>query len=161
MRVLGVDPGLGTMGYAVVDLDGGTPSLAEAGTIRANRQATLPERLRTIHADLVDLIREAAPDVIGLESLYSEYRFPRSALQMAHVRGVVCLTAADAGLQVVDIAPSAVKSAVVGVGNATKEQVQATVQAMYSLEERPTPADVADAIAIATAVAYRLSRPDV
>jgi crossover junction endodeoxyribonuclease RuvC len=160
MRVLGVDPGLGTTGYAVIDLDGTGPTLAEAGTIRANSRAPLPERLRTIHTDLEELIRESAPDVVGLESLYSEYRFPRSALQMAHVRGVVCLTAADAGLRVIDIAPSAVKNAVVGTGSATKEQVQATVQAMYHLEERPTPADVADAIAIATAVAYRLSRPD-
>lgn len=159
MRVLGVDPGLGTTGYAVIDFERGEPRLVEAGAIRAAPGNPLSERLRSIAEDLREVIRELKPGVVGLESLFSTHRFPRSALQMAHVRGVVCLVAAEAGLEVVDIAPSAVKSAVVGTGGATKEQVQATVQAIYALDAPPRPADVADALAIATAVAYRLLRP--
>ncbi len=77
---------------------------------------------------------------------------------MAHVRGVVCLAAAAASIPVVDIAPTEVKNAVVGTGSATKQQVQATVQAIYHLDTPPTPADVSDAIAIATAVAFRVGR---
>lgn len=158
MRVLGVDPGLGVTGYAVVDLLGMEPSLVEAGAIRGGARRSMADRLKTIRTDLEEVIREFEPEAMGLESLYSEYRHPRSALQMAHVRGVVCLTAADAEIPVVDIAPSQVKHAVVGQGHATKEQVQRTVQAIYSLDEPPSPPDVADAIAIATAVAYRIVR---
>jgi crossover junction endodeoxyribonuclease RuvC len=158
MRVLGVDPGLSVTGYAVVDMDGAEPALVEAGAIRARSSGTLPARLRTIHDDIAECLREFAPQALGLESLYSEYRFPRSALQMAHARGVVCLAAAQAGIEVVDITAGAVKNALVGTGRATKAQVQRTVQALYCLDELPTPPDVADAIAIATAVAYRLSR---
>lgn len=159
MRVLGIDPGLRITGYAVVELNGTEPALLEAGVVRASRKLTrLPERLCAIYADLCEVVAEFRPTVVGLESLYSEYRFPRSALQMAHVRGVVCLAAAQGGLPVVDISPREVKNAVVGAGGASKHQVQRTVQALYRLAEPPSPPDVADAIAIATAVAYRVAR---
>lgn len=161
MRILGVDPGLAITGYAVLDLATTEPALIEAGAIRARSGGALPLRLKILHGDLVEVIREFSPEVLGLESLYSEYRFPRSALQMAHARGVVCLAAAQSGVHVVDIAPGEVKNAVVGTGRATKEQVQRTVQTLYGLAELPTPADVADAIAIATAVAFRMVRSDV
>jgi crossover junction endodeoxyribonuclease RuvC len=158
VRVLGVDPGLGITGYAVVEISGGEAQLLEAGAIRAPAERSLPERLRVISADLREVIAELAPEVVGLESLYSEYRFPRSALQMAHARGVICLAAAEAGLEVVDLAPGEVKNALIGEGRATKGQIQRSVQALYGLEELPRPPDVADAIAIATAVAFRLAR---
>jgi len=158
MRVLGVDPGLSITGYAVVELNGARPALVEAGAIRARSGGLLPQRLKILHADLSEVLREFRPEILGLESLYSEYRFPRSALQMAHARGVVCLAAAEAGVHVVDIAAPEVKNAIVGTGRATKQQVQRTVQALYALDELPTPADVADAIAIATAVSYRVVR---
>ncbi len=158
MRVLGVDPGLTVTGYAVVDLFRGEPALVEAGAIRARRDGGLASRLTVIHADVADVLREFRPELVGLESLYSEYRHPRSALQMAHARGVVCLAAGQAGLRVTDIAPGEVKNAITGTGRATKAQVQRTVQALYGLAELPAPPDVADAIAIATAVAYREAR---
>jgi crossover junction endodeoxyribonuclease RuvC len=157
MRVLGVDPGLETTGYAVVELSGGAARLLEAGAIRT-RAAELPERLRVLRDDLAEVLREFAPDVLGLESAYAAIRHPRSALQMAHARGVVCLAAADAGTPVRDISPAEVKSAVTGRGNASKGQVQRSVQALYALAEPPEPADVADAIAVATAIAYRAAR---
>jgi len=158
MRVLGVDPGLTVTGYAVVDLAGQTATLVEAGTLRPPRGAPLPERLRSLHADVTEVLAELRPELLALESLFANYRFPASALQMAHARGVVCLAAAQAGLEVRDIAPAEVKTAVVGVGNATKEQVQRTIQALYALDAPPTPADVADAIAIATGAGFRALR---
>jgi len=158
MRVLGIDPGLGVTGYAVVELTGAQPRLVEAGAIRPPARKPLPERLLAAHADVTAILRELSPEVMGLESLFSEYKFPRSALQMAHVRGVVCLAAAAAGVPVVDIAPSEVKNAVVGEGRASKAQMQRTVQSLFALKNTPAPADVADAIAIATAVAYRAMR---
>lgn len=158
MRVIGIDPGLSTTGYGVVELHGREPLLVEAGTIRARDDWGLAERLHAIHSDLVEVLREMRPDVMGLESLFSAYKHPRSALQMAHARGVVCLAAAQAGVPVVDIAPREVKNAVVGIGSASKEQVQHTIQALFRLPCLPSPPDVADAIAIATAVIYRVSR---
>lgn len=158
MRVLGVDPGLGVTGYAVIDLDGPTPSIVEAGAIRPRRRNDMAARLRSVYEDVHEVLREFQPQLLGLESLYSEYRFPRSALQMAHVRGVICLAAANVGIAVIDIAPREVKNALIGAGNATKEQIQRSVQDLFGLPSPPRPADVADAIAIATAVAYRSLR---
>lgn len=158
MRVLGVDPGLGITGYAVVELIHRDPRLIEAGAIRSGERRTLAERLQTIHADLREVIAEHAPDLLAVEALYSEYRFPRTAIQMGHARGVICLAAAQCGLTVIDIAATTVKSSLLGSGHASKWQVQATVQSIYGLPEPPSPPDVADAIAIATAAAYRQAR---
>lgn len=157
MRVLGIDPGLGCTGYALVDQArlADKPRLLEAGALRAKDSLPLAERVLTIYRDLREVLEEFEPQVLGLESLYSEYRHPRAALQMAHVRGVVCLAAAESGIEVIDIAPGEVKNALCGAGRASKEQVQRTVQALYALDTAPHPADVADALAIATAVAYR------
>lgn len=156
MRVLGIDPGLRITGYAVVELARAAPALVEAGTLRSRPKEPLERRLRALFADLSEVLAEFEPAALGLESLYSEYRYPRAALQMAHARGIVCLAAALREVPVVDISPAEVKGAVVGGGRASKEQVQRTVQALYNLAEPPKPPDVADAIAIATAVAYRL-----
>jgi crossover junction endodeoxyribonuclease RuvC len=158
VRVLGVDPGLGVTGYAVVQLRDAEARIIEAGAIRPPPRETFGRRLQAIHADISEIIREFLPDAMGLESLYSEYRFPRTALQMAHARGVICLAATDAQIPVVDIAPSEVKSALIGVGSATKDQVARTVQSLFRLEKLPSPPDVTDAIAVATAVAYRSTR---
>lgn len=158
MRVLGVDPGLGTTGYAVVELVGGQPVLREAGVVRTREAMDLAARLFVIHTELRSVLSEFRPTVLGLEDLYSEYRFPRSALKMAHARGAIYLAAALADVPVVDIAPSAVKSAVTGSGRASKDQVQRAVQHLYKLAETPRPPDLADAIAVATAVAYRATR---
>ncbi len=156
MRVLGIDPGLSITGYAVIEMNGG-PTLLEAGVIRGKSRLPLPERIMLIKRDLDEVFKEFSPQVMGLESLYSEYKHPRAALQMAHVRGVVCLLGAEAGIPVMDLAPTAVKQALTGTGSATKAQMQLTVQRIYSLAEPPSPPDVADAIAIATAAAYRFT----
>ena len=151
VRVLGIDPGLGCTGYAVVDQDANAaaPRLIEGGAIRSNDKRPLPERLQQIHREVSEIIAEFAPQVLALEDLYSEYRFPRSALLMAHARGAICLAAAQGGIPVWSYAPSQVKSAVVGHGQASKEQVQAMVVRVFSLPKVPTPHDVADAMAIA------------
>src|SRR5437868_1528809 len=158
MRVLGVDPGLGTTGYAVVELNGVAPSLREAGVVRTRAELDLGARLFVLHSELRAVITEFLPTALALEDLYSEYRFPRTALKMAHARGVICLAAAQSDVPVVDITPGEVKNAITGNGRASKQQVQRAVQRLFSLDQVPTPADLADAIAIATAVTYRAAR---
>ena len=151
VRVLGIDPGLGCTGYALVDQIGasGEPRLVEAGAIRTHEKAPLPERLVQLHRELSDVIREFTPDTVALEDLYSEYRFPRTALLMAHARGAICLAAAQHDLPVWSYPARQVKVAVIGYGAASKEQIQEMVARLFFLPRVPTPNDVADAMAIA------------
>jgi crossover junction endodeoxyribonuclease RuvC len=155
MRVLGIDPGLGTTGYGIVEQGEGGLQIREAGTVRSRRSEELPERLLAIHAGVAEILREFAPDGIALEDLYAEYQFPRTALLMAHVRGAVCLAAAQASVPVWSFAPREVKNAIVGYGNASKEQVQEMVRRLFGLDRRPSPHDVADALALAVTGIYR------
>lgn len=158
MRVLGVDPGLNITGYAVIEFTGSQGRLLEAGAIKPGRSPELGARLRELYADLLGVINEFRPTLGAIESLYSEYRYPRTALQMAHARGVICLAMAQAGCTVLDLPPSVVKNSIVGAGRASKEQVQRTIQSYYRLDQPPHPPDVADALAVATAAAFRYVR---
>ena len=142
---------MGCTGYALVDQDGtsGEPRLVEAGAIRTDEKAPLPERLVQLHRELVEVIDEFHPDAMALEDLYTEYRFPRTALLMAHARGAICLAGAQRSVPVWSFPARQVKSAVVGYGAASKEQVQEMVARIFSLSKVPTPHDVADAMALA------------
>ncbi len=157
VRVLGIDPGLGCTGYGLVESQAGRLSIREAGAIRSQAKAELPIRLQQIHAAVAEVLAEFQPDAVALEELYSEYDFPRTALLMAHARGAICLAAAQHGVPVWGFPPSEVKNAVVGHGRASKEQVQEMVQRLFCLPRRPTPNDVADALAIAVTGIYRAS----
>ena len=95
------------------------------------------------------LLGKHAPDVVVLEDLYTEYKFPRTALLMAHARGVICLAARQCDVLVKSIAPGEVKRAVTGNGAAPKDQVQRCVQQLLHLTALPHPSHVADALALA------------
>jgi crossover junction endodeoxyribonuclease RuvC len=158
VRVLGVDPGLGCTGYGLVESLAGRLRIREAGAIRSQAKAELPERLAQIHEAIAEVLEEFRPDALALEELYSEYEFPRTALLMAHARGAICLAAAQRKIPVWGFPPSEVKNAIVGHGRASKEQVQEMVQHLFALPQRPTPNDVADALAIAVTGVYRASQ---
>lgn len=151
MRVLGIDPGLGCTGYAVVDQDapGAPPRLVEAGAIRSDPKEPLAHRLVQIHREIAVIVDEFGPAALALEDLYTEYRFPQTALLMAHARGAICLAAGQRDVPVWSFKASQVKVTVVGNGAASKEQVQAMVARIFGLAAVPTPNDVADAMAIA------------
>jgi crossover junction endodeoxyribonuclease RuvC len=155
MRVLGVDPGLGTTGYGIVEQCEAGLRIREAGTVKSRRGDALPACLLTIHTELSAILTEFAPDGVALEDLYTEYRFPRTALLMAHARGAVCLAASQLAVPVWSFAAREVKNAVVGHGNASKEQVQEMMRRLFALEHRPSPNDVADALALAVTGIYR------
>lgn len=150
MRVVGVDPGLNVTGYGVVLRQGKRMTLLEAGVIRpGGPQHPLEQRLSTLYDGLSEVLAQYRPDVLSLEEVFSHQRFPGSALWMAHARGVVCLAAARSGVPIYSYAPASVKSALVGNGRATKPQVQHMVAQRLGLAAPPSPADVADALAIA------------
>ncbi|PKO21503.1 MAG: crossover junction endodeoxyribonuclease RuvC [Chloroflexi bacterium HGW-Chloroflexi-1] len=149
MVILGIDPGTATTGYALVGEDeAGEPQLLRYGIFTTRAGTPMPERLLTIHREMAALIREATPDAIAVEELFFK-RNVTTALTVGQARGVVLLAAAQAGLAVYEYKPAEVKLALVGYGNADKQQIQEMLRMMLDLPDIPRPDDAADAIAVA------------
>jgi len=149
-RVLGIDPGLVDTGYGVLMRGaGGGVEVVAAGVIGVATNAPLEARLARIYDGIVQVLEGLAPDVLVLEDLYTEYRFPRTAILMAHARGVICLAARQRGVAILTLAPATVKRAIAASGAASKEQIQASVQRLLALDRLPRPSHVADALALA------------
>jgi len=149
MRVLGIDPGLRVTGYGLLEVNGVRAQVVEAGVVRSEDKAPLPDRIRKIYLAVKDIIRELEPDAIIVEELYSHYGHPATAILMGHARGVMLLAAAEAGVPVVTYGATRIKKALTGNGHASKEQVQRMIQSTLRLKTLPQPADVADALAVA------------
>lgn len=147
--VAGVDPGLASTGYAVLEFTDGKPKLLEGGIVRTSADDALEGRLRAIHDALSEVFSEFRPGTVVVEDLYTDYRVVKTAVLMGHARGAVLLAASANGARVVSYAPSRVKKAMTGNGLATKEQMQRMIQAALGLKEVPRPDHVADAIALA------------
>ena len=158
MRVFGVDPGSVHTGYGCIDTSGGRHRILACGALSPPGRATFPEKLRAIRDGLSALIAEHRPETVAIEDLFYA-RNARSALKLGHVRGVVMLAAAEAGLPVVEYAPAEVKRAVVGYGRAEKQQVQQMVSLLLGLDPPPSRLDVTDALAVAVCHAHSM-RPD-
>ena len=148
-RVLGIDPGLNVTGYGVLEVAAGGPKLCEAGVIRGRTRDSLTARLVEIHTGVCEVIAALRPTVMALEQLFSHYKRPRTSILMGHARGVICLAAAQAGIQVVDYSATQVKKTLTGSGNASKSQMQRAVARELRLDTAPEPHDVADALAAA------------
>ena len=147
---MGIDPGLNCTGYGVVDRQPeGRCVLVEGGTIRTSATTELPVRLNLLFEGLTGALAELQPELVVVESLYSAYRHPRTAILMGHARGVIYLAAQRAGLPVVAYPASEVKRAITGSGRAGKAQVAEMVCRMLRLSAVPTPNDVTDALALA------------
>ena len=160
-RVLGVDPGLGTTGYAVLQWTGNKLRVEEAGVIRARSRGSLAERVAEIYRGVVEVIRSLHPSAMALEELYSHYKRPRTAILMGHARGVICLAAAEAGIPVAHYPSTQVKRILTGNGRAPKAQMQRAIQYELGLARLPEPPDVADALAIALCHHHLKNRPHV
>lgn len=156
-RVLGIDPGTRIAGFAVIDFSArGDARIADAGVIRLQATAPLSVRLRQLHDDLVELIDTHSPTHMALEGVFAHVEHARTAIQMAHGRGVVLLVAEQRGLSVAELPPAEMKKSLTGNGRATKAQVQRAVMAQCGLAKPPEPPDVADAIGIALCGGRRL-----
>ena len=156
MKVLGIDPGLGVTGYAVIERVDGKILLLEAGVIRGRSKKTLPERIHEIYVGLEEIVNQFKPDAMGLEELYSFYKRPRTAILMGHARGAIILAAANAGIPVYSYSATRIKKVVTGSGQATKSQMQRAIMREFNLTEIPKPPDVADALGIALTCLYLL-----
>jgi crossover junction endodeoxyribonuclease RuvC len=155
LRVLGIDPGLTRCGLGVVDgAPGRPPSLVYVGVLRTPPELASSERLRRIADDIEARVAEHRPDVMAVERVFSQQNV-RTVMGTAQVSGVAMLVAARAGIPVAWHTPSEVKAAVTGSGNAGKQQVGEMVRRLLRLAEVPTPADAADALALAICHLWR------
>jgi len=159
MRTLGIDPGLRITGFGLVEVSPGSiePRLLEAGVIKLDAKRPVADRLLQLDTELDQLIADTRPDRLAVEKIYAHYAHPRTAIIMAHARGVILLAAKRRGLDLVELGATEVKKALTGNGHASKQQIQRSVQTQFRLPEPPSPPDVADAIAIATCCARRLA----
>lgn len=148
MRILGIDPGIATVGFAIVDSDRSRQKLVGCGVITTPAHTSLSSRLDQIYTDLAELISAYHPDSVAVEELFFNTNIT-TGISVAHGRGVVLLCAYQAGLQIYEYTPMQVKQAVVGYGKAEKRQVMDMVKRILNLPATPKPDDAADAVAIA------------
>ncbi len=149
-RVVGIDPGLTVTGYAVIEPGVRAPYVIEAGVIRPRSAGdSMGERLRLIHEGLLEVLDAFPASALALEQVHSRVKHPRTAILMAHARGVIVLAAAQRGLPVFGYAASRIKKTLTGSGKAPKEQMQHAIKTELGLDRLPEPHDVADACAVA------------
>ncbi|WP_329476160.1 crossover junction endodeoxyribonuclease RuvC [Kribbella sp. NBC_01484] len=155
MRVLGVDPGLTRCGLGIVEgTPGKPPTLVAVGVIRTPADLDVAKRLVRIEAELEEWITKHRPDAVAVERVFAQQNV-RTVMGTAQASGVAMVVAARRGLPVALHTPSEVKAAVTGSGRADKEQVTTMVTRILKLAERPTPADAADALALAICHVWR------
>jgi crossover junction endodeoxyribonuclease RuvC len=157
MRILGIDPGLRLTGYGVLDYHVLRPRLIDAGVVRLKPKTSLADRLVELETVLGEIIAEHKPAVCAVEQLYSNYAHPRTAILMAHARGVILLVARRHGLRVEQFAANRIKQSLTGHGHAAKGQVQRAIQSVFNLKDPPEPPDVADALAVALCCGRQVS----
>jgi crossover junction endodeoxyribonuclease RuvC len=151
---MGVDPGLARCGVAVVDADGPRVTLVAEQLVRTPAELPAGQRLARVADAIGDLLSTWAPDVLAIERLLFNANV-RSAMAVAQAVGVILLSAARAGIAVVDYTPTQVKATVTGHGDADKAQVKFLVAAQLELAQVSRPADVADAAAVALCHVWR------
>ena len=155
MRILGLDPGLGTTGWGLIEADGNRLRHIANGHIKTDSAAPLPNRLANLGAQLDALIVDQRPDTAAVEEVFVN-KNQQSTLKLGQARGVVIMLAARAGIEVGEYAARLVKKAVVGVGNAEKAQVHAMVARLLPGAKIAGP-DAADALAVAITHAHHLA----
>ena len=154
---MGVDPGLTATGFGVLSAGPGGVVVADAGVITTAPTQILEARLNALYVSVHRIIEQQRPSLLIVEDLYTEYKFPRTAILMGHARGVIYLAARQLEVAVVALAPAEVKRAVTGHGSAGKAQVQRAVQTLLGLDRLPRPSHVADALGLAVTGMARIT----
>src|SRR5579864_3232096 len=148
MRVLGIDCGAERTGYGVIESDGRTHCLISAGVIRTSVKSAFETRLLEISRELRDVIARHEPRAAAVEEVFYSANV-KTALKLAHVRGVALLAISEAGLEFGEYSPLEIKTSVVGYGRAEKHQVQVMVKSLLRLEQPIESEDACDALAVA------------
>lgn len=148
MRIIGIDPGTGILGFGVIDSVGLKHTLVDAGVIRTPAGQDDALRLQTIFQELTTIIADTKPEAMAVERLFFAKNVT-TAMTVSQARGVVLLSAVQAGLRIAEYTPLQIKQAVTGYGRAEKKQIQEMVRILLNLREAPKPDDCADALAAA------------
>ena len=149
MRILGIDPGLATVGWGVIDVERGKPNVVSYGVILTPKDKKLPDRLSIIEEDIKLVIDKYKPDEIALEELFFNTNIT-TGINVAQARGVILLTAVKAcGGKLFEYTPLQIKQALTGYGRAEKRQIQEMTKTFLGLSKVPKPDDAADALAVA------------
>jgi len=148
MRILGIDPGTGILGFGIIEIVQRKLVLVDGGVIRTPVKEDDAVRLLTIYEELSDIIKQTSPDIMSVEKLFFA-RNVTTAMTVAQARGVVLLCGMQAGLAIHEYTPMQIKQAITGYGKADKKQMQEMVRVLLQLKEIPKPDDAADALAAA------------
>ena len=148
LRIIGIDPGIATIGFGVLDFNNNRYHLERCGVITTPAHTTLSSRLSRIHTDLTELLRMFHPDAVSIEELFFNTNIT-TGIAVAHARGVILLACRLAGVAIYEYTPLQVKQSVVGYGRAEKKQVMDMVKRLCNLPAPPKPDDAADAVALA------------
>jgi len=148
MRIIGIDPGTGILGFGVIDAQAGKTKLVTAGVITTPAHTPLADRLEEIYLELTNIIAETKPQVMAIEKLFFGQNVT-TAMSVSHARGVAMLTGKQAKLQIEEYTPLQIKQTLTGYGKADKKQVQEMVRIQLGLKDVPKPDDCADALAAA------------
>lgn len=153
MRILGIDPGTGILGFGVIDVQGAKITLVDAGVITTPAHTPHDERLEDIYNNLTDIIKTTKPDAYSVEKLFFTKNVT-TAMTVAEARGVALLVARQHGIPIAEYTPPQIKQTLTGYGKADKKQVQEMVRLQLGLKEVPKPDDCADALAAAITHAF-------
>jgi len=148
MRIIGIDPGTGILGFGIIEADGKKMQLVDAGVIRTPVKEDDAVRLQTIYEELSDIIAQTKPTQMAVEKLFFAQNVT-TAMTVAQARGVVLLAGRQAELKISEYTPLQIKQALTGYGRADKKQMQEMVRTVLGLKETPKPDDCADALAAA------------
>lgn len=148
MRILGIDPGYAILGYGVIDMKGNRFSVCGYGAVTTDTALEMPDRLKHLYTQVMEIIREYEPDVAAIEELFFNTN-SKTALLVGQARGVAILACVNSGLEIREYTPLQIKQGLVGYGRAEKQQIQAMVKTILNLSETPKPDDTADALAAA------------
>ncbi len=157
MVILGIDPGIGRMGWGSIEVQNSEFRIQNSGCVETSAEQDFPERLLQVHQAVVKIIGEYKPDVLAIEELFFGTN-AKTALVVGQARGVILLAAAEKNIPVAVYTPLQVKVAVTGYGKAEKTQVGKMVQTILKLKEIPKPDDTADALAVALTHAFSKKR---
>lgn len=148
MRILGIDPGIATIGFGVIDINKNNFKLINCGVITTPAHTPLSDRLAQIYDDMCGILEIFKPDVVSIEELFFNTNIT-TGISVAHGRGVILLACKKAGVKIYEYTPLQVKQSVVGYGRAEKNQVMDMVKRLCKLSSPPKPDDAADAVALA------------
>ncbi|MCX8111137.1 MAG: crossover junction endodeoxyribonuclease RuvC [Syntrophorhabdaceae bacterium] len=157
MIILGLDPGLASTGFGLIRFNNNQPTLLKCGYIKTYQKDHISIRLLQIYEDIISLIKEAMPDIIAVENVFSLVRYPRAGILLGSVLGVIYLIVSTNNIKLLEVTPKEIKNALIGYGNADKRQIKKMIQHSLNINKIES-FHAADALAVALTAFYRIDK---